>query len=85
MTRLIQSMEAAGLVARQRHPTDGRSILLHATPSGEAALTSGQVSRLTPLADAIDGLGREERLDIAHATEVLGRFLPYHSEARRRA
>jgi DNA-binding MarR family transcriptional regulator len=85
MTRLVQSMEAAGLVARQRHPTDGRSILLHATPSGEAVLASGQASRLTPLADAIDGLGREERRDIAHATEVLGRFLRDLSEARRRA
>jgi DNA-binding MarR family transcriptional regulator len=85
MTRLVQSMEAAGLVARQPHPTDGRSILLHATPSGEVLLASGQASRLKPLADAIGGLGRDERRDVAHAAEVLGRFLRDLSEARRRA
>ena len=85
MTRLVQSMEAAGLVARRRHPTDGRSILLLATPAGETVLASGQASRLAPLAAAIDGLGRDERRDVTHATGVLGRFLRDVNGARRRA
>ena len=84
MTRLVQSMESAGLVARQPHPTDGRSVLLNATSAGEALLASGQASRLAPLAEAIDGLGRDERGDLAHATEVLSRFLRDLNGARRR-
>lgn len=34
-TRLIQSMEAEGLVDRCPHPTDGRALSLHLTPAGE--------------------------------------------------
>jgi DNA-binding MarR family transcriptional regulator len=85
MTRLVQSMEAAGLVGRTRHPSDGRSILLSATPAGEALLASGQASRLAPLALAIDGLGREERTELGSASEVIDRFLRDVNGARRRA
>ena len=85
MTRLVQSMEATGLVARARHPSDGRSILLRATPAGEALLTSGRASRLAPLAGAIDGLAREERTELGHASEVIGRFLRDVNGTRRRA
>lgn len=35
-TRLIQSMEAEGLVSRRPHPTDGRALSLHLTRAGEA-------------------------------------------------
>jgi DNA-binding MarR family transcriptional regulator len=85
MTRLVHSMEAAGLVARRPHPTDGRSILLHATPAGEALFTTGQASHLAPLVGAIDGLGRDERRDLAQASAIIGRFLRHASDARRRA
>lgn len=34
-TRLIQSMEAEGLVERRPHPTDGRALSLHLTSAGE--------------------------------------------------
>ena len=85
MTRLVQSMEAAGLVGRARHPTDGRSIVLHATPAGEALLADGRATRLAPLATAIGALGRDERHDLEQASEVLGRFLRDVNGARLRA
>jgi DNA-binding MarR family transcriptional regulator len=84
MTRLVHSMEIAGVVSRERHPTDGRSILLRATPAGEALLASGQAARLAPLADAIDQLGRDERRDLARSTDVIDRFLRHVSGTRRR-
>jgi DNA-binding MarR family transcriptional regulator len=84
MTRLVHSMESAGLVARQPHPTDGRSIVLRATPAGEAVLASGQASRLVPLAAALDRLDRDERRDVASATEVIDRFLRGLDGTRRR-
>jgi DNA-binding MarR family transcriptional regulator len=84
MTRLVHTMEAAGLVARERHQSDGRSILLHATPTGEALLATGHTTRLGPLASAIAGLDRSEQRDLEHASAVLGRFLRDVSGARRR-
>jgi DNA-binding MarR family transcriptional regulator len=85
MTRLVHSMEAAGLVSRERHPSDGRSILLRATPEGEALLAAGQATRLAPLATVIAALDREEQRDLEHASAVLGRFLRDVNGARRRA
>ena len=85
MTRLVHSMEAAGLVERERHPNDGRKILLRATSGGEAILYGGQAARLVPLATAIDALDGDERRDLERASGVLGRFLRDVSGARRRA
>ena len=84
MTRLVRSMEDAGLVARRRHPTDGRSILVHATPAGEASLASGQTDRLAPLATAIGALDAEGRRDLGQAAMVLDRFLLRVAGARGR-
>jgi DNA-binding MarR family transcriptional regulator len=85
MTRLVHSMEAAGLVERERHPTDGRMILIRASADGEALLGDGQASRLEPLAAAIAGLDRGERRDLERAEAVLGRFLREVGAARRRS
>jgi DNA-binding MarR family transcriptional regulator len=84
MTRLVHSMEAAGLVTRARHPTDRRSIVLHATPVGEALLASGQASLLAPLTGAIDALDRDERRELARASTIIDRFLRDVNGARRR-
>jgi DNA-binding MarR family transcriptional regulator len=85
MTRLVHSMEAAGLVTRERHPSDGRSILIRATPAGEALLATGHATRLAPLAAAIAALDRQGQRDLEHASAVLGRFLRDVSGSRRRA
>jgi len=39
ITRLIQSIEAEGLVSRQQHETDGRAISLHLTEPGHRLLS----------------------------------------------
>ena len=39
LSRLVQRMEADGLVARRAHPTDGRSALVVLTRSGRARFT----------------------------------------------
>jgi DNA-binding MarR family transcriptional regulator len=75
MTRLMQAMEASGLVARQRHPTDGRSILMEATAAGVAVLLDAQDARLAELATAIDGLSVVDRVELSQGAVVLERVL----------
>ena len=57
MTRLVHALEADGLVVRERNPADGRSIIIRATPDGEAQLERGRSRQIAPLAEAIAQLG----------------------------
>ena len=85
MTRLVHSMEAAGLVERERHPTDGRMIVLRASAGGAALLGDGHSARLAPLMAAIERLSLDERDDLEQAESVLGRFLREAGGGRTRA
>lgn len=75
MTRLIQAMEADGLVVRERNPSDGRSIIIRATPAGEHLLERGRARQIAPLADRISDLDHAERRYLETAAELLGRVL----------
>src|SRR5580765_3180806 len=46
LTRLVDNMEKAGLVARRRDAGDTRAIILHATPAGRRL-----TQRLVPIAE----------------------------------
>jgi DNA-binding MarR family transcriptional regulator len=39
VVRAVQRMEAAGLVVRKDHPTDGRLVAIHLTPTGHRLRT----------------------------------------------
>lgn len=75
MTRLVHALEADGLVVRERNPADGRSIIIRATPDGEAQLEQGRSRQIAPLAEAIAQLGSAERLQLEDAADLLGRVL----------
>ena len=75
MTRLVHAMEADGLVAREAHPSDGRSIIIRATPNGERLLERGRARQIAPLARSIADLDRAERSQLAEASDLLGRVL----------
>jgi DNA-binding MarR family transcriptional regulator len=75
MTRLVQAMEADGLVMREPHPSDGRSIIIRATAKGERQLEIGRLRQIAPLAEAISELDRAERTQLEDATDLLGRVL----------
>jgi len=75
MTRLVHAMEADGLVVRERHPSDGRSIIIRPTSSGEAQLAVGRARQIAPLADSIAELGGPERKQLEAAADLLGRVL----------
>jgi DNA-binding MarR family transcriptional regulator len=75
MTRLVHAMEADNLVARKPNPDDGRSIVISATPKGEAQLEQGRVRQIAPLTAALSELDRSERLRLEDAANLLGRVL----------
>lgn len=67
ITSIIDRLEGAGLVARRRHPDDGRAILAEITPAGRAL-----VERAT--ADLVDAAFGLEALDEA-ALESMSELL----------
>ena len=72
MTRLVHAMEADGLVVREPHPTDGRSIIIRATRSGEELLGQGRAHQIAALARAIGDLDEADRARLADAADLLG-------------
>lgn len=64
-----QSLEAAGLIASQVDPSDGRRRVLTLSPSGEAL-----VAQLQPLWDAFDKAARELDAEAGGVTEALARL-----------
>lgn len=72
MTSRIDRLEAAGYVARQADPTDRRGVLVSLTPAGNAALEAALPSHLETQARLIDGLGEQERAELA---DLLSRLL----------
>ena len=75
MTRLVQAMEVDGLVVREPHPSDGRSIVIRATPAGEAELERGRAARMGHLTRAIGRLSDTDLQTLEQATDLLGPLL----------
>jgi DNA-binding MarR family transcriptional regulator len=75
MTRLVHAMEADGLVARERNPADGRSVVIAATSAGIEQLEIGRARQVAPLAASIGRLDAAERRQLEEAADLLGRML----------
>ena len=74
MTRLAASLEDAGLVTRTAHPTDGRQVLLAASPDGVALLREDRRRRDAWLAQRLRELEPEDRDVLRRAAAVLDRL-----------
>ena len=74
MTRTLAALQAAGLVDRAPHPTDGRQVLMTTTPAARAMLKADRKRRDEWLAIRLAGLTREERATLEAATEILDRI-----------
>ena len=71
MTRLVQALEADGLVSRTPDPSDGRVTRLAATPRGRRLLAAGRARRVAALARRLCELPSAERLALAHAAAAI--------------
>jgi DNA-binding MarR family transcriptional regulator len=74
MTRLAASLEAAGLVTRTAHPSDGRQVLLAVSPAGAALLREDRRRREAWLAQRLRDLDPEDRAVLRKAAAVLDRL-----------
>ncbi len=74
MTRIAAALEVAGLVTRTGHPTDGRQVLLAASPAGAALLREDRRRRDAWLAQRLRELEPEEVAVLARAARILDRL-----------
>jgi DNA-binding MarR family transcriptional regulator len=74
MTRLVASLEAAGLVARTAHPSDGRQVLLAVSPPGRSLLEEDRRRRDAWLAQRLRALDRDDRAVLHKAAAILDRL-----------
>jgi DNA-binding MarR family transcriptional regulator len=74
MTRIASSLEAAGLVTRTDHPSDGRQVLLAVAPGGAALLREDRRRRDAWLAQRLRDLSPADRDVLRQAVLVLDRL-----------
>jgi DNA-binding MarR family transcriptional regulator len=74
MTRVTASLEAAGLVTRTDHPSDGRQVLLAVSPAGAALVREDRRRRDAWLAQRLHGLPAEDLEVLRRAAVLLERL-----------
>jgi DNA-binding MarR family transcriptional regulator len=74
MTRVVASLQDAGLVRRRPHPTDGRQVLLEVEPSAVTLLREDRRRREAWLARRLRELDDDDRAVLLRAAEVLDRL-----------
>ena len=74
MTRIAASLEAAGLATRTDHPSDGRQVLLAASPAGVDLLREDRRRRDAWLSQRLRELDPADRDVLRRAAEVLDRL-----------
>jgi DNA-binding MarR family transcriptional regulator len=75
MTRVVQGLEAAGLVRRAGDADDGRLVHLHATGKGRRVMQRGRERRVENLAALLNRLDRDEMERVREAAELVERAL----------
>lgn len=75
MTRVVQKLESAGLVAREADPGDRRVAWVRATEEGVRVLREGRRRRVASLAERLRGLDPGELEALERAAEILERVL----------
>jgi Transcriptional regulators len=73
MTRLVDALEADGFVKRLTDASDGRVTIIRATKKGETLMWPGRSRRVKSLAARLDGLSKEELLELDRAAKMIER------------
>ncbi|MBC7372767.1 MAG: MarR family transcriptional regulator [Frankiales bacterium] len=74
LTRLVASLEEQGLLTRTPHATDGRQVLLAASPAGVALVREDRRRREVWLARELDRMPPEDVAVLRQAAAVLDRL-----------
>jgi DNA-binding MarR family transcriptional regulator len=71
MTKLVAALEEDGYVRRTPDKTDGRVTIISATRKGEGLMWVGRSRRVASLAAKLEGLSREELVELEHAASLM--------------
>jgi DNA-binding MarR family transcriptional regulator len=71
MTRIVANLEERGHVRRTADPIDGRALVVEATASGRALVTTGREARIRELRRRVAALSDEDRATLGAAIPVL--------------
>jgi DNA-binding MarR family transcriptional regulator len=71
MTRIVDGLVRDGLVLREPHPDDGRSVHVRATETGRLVLTRGRARRLEELGSRVAELKPNDVRTLARAAELM--------------
>ncbi len=75
MTRVLATLEGAGLVARTKHATDGRQVIVQVTDAARALLDDEIRMREAWLAQRMNELNPQERDQLRMASAIIERLL----------
>lgn len=75
MTRLVQALEAEGVVRREIDPADRRAVKLSATARGKKVLDAARARRLAAMENILGELSAEDREVVQRAVTLLERRL----------
>lgn len=67
VTKLVNALEAAGLVHRQPDPTDGRATLVHLSPGGRALVRRARARKIEYIESVTAGLDAHSVSAVASA------------------
>ncbi len=71
VTGLIDSLEAEGLLVRERHPTDRRKTLIRLNDHAKDHVKTARMNRADELTSLFKGLPKEDRAAFARVAEAL--------------
>jgi DNA-binding MarR family transcriptional regulator len=74
MSRMVTALVEEGLVKRSDDKTDGRGVLVSATPKGRRIFLRAQEQRLQHFADVLDSLNDEQLASMRSLTAALERL-----------
>ena len=74
MSKLVSDLEAAGLVAKRADREDKRGLRIEVTSKGRALMEEGRKRRLALLSKRLAKLTREDRAQLADASEIMMRL-----------
>jgi DNA-binding MarR family transcriptional regulator len=81
MTRLVDGLEAEGLVVRRDDPSDGRAIRIRATAKGTKLLMTARARRVAALTARVATLTADDRELLGRAADVIERMVTSASPA----
>lgn len=71
ITKLVDALEAADLVRRNRSTEDRRVVLVESTPTGRQTLERGRMARVRLIADVLDGATPDELHALEQAAGII--------------